>query len=156
MRWPRKLKVIRLTEHDRLLQEYAFGLAVKLNGRDERIRSLTENAAALGVKLNERDERIRLLTENAVALGLKLNERDEHIRLLTENAVALELKFKADLQRQHDILSSENTRLRAHNELLTGNATEAVRKLQEIKQDDYQIIMAQQQLLAGPIHTCTP
>ena len=135
MRWPRKLKVIRLTEHDRLLQEYAFGLAVKLNGRDERIRSLTENAAALGVKLNE---------------------RDEHIRLLTENAAALELKFKAELQRQHDILSSENTRLRAHNELLTGNATEAVRKLQEIKQDDYQIIMAQQQLLAGPIHTCTP
>jgi hypothetical protein len=118
-----------------LLQEYAFGLAVKLNGRDERIRSLTENAAALGVKLNE---------------------RDEHIRLLTENAAALELKFKAELQRQHDILSSENTRLRAHNELLTGNATEAVRKLQEIKQDDYQIIMAQQQLLAGPIHTCTP
>jgi hypothetical protein len=159
--------LIRLSQHDRLLQEHAFGLAVKLNERDEHIRLLTENAAALGVKLNERDERIRLLTENAVALelkfkehirlltenavalGLKLNERDEHIRLLTENAVALELKFKADLQRQHDILSSENTRLRAHNELLTGNATEAVRKLQEIKQNDYQIIMAQQQLLAG-------
>jgi O-methyltransferase len=110
MRWPRKLKMIRLTEHDRLLKECAFGLAVKLN------------------------------------------ERDEHIRLLTENAVALEL----NLQRQHDILSSEITilsseitRLRAHNELLTGSATEAVRKLQEIEQNDYQIRMAQQQLLAG-------
>jgi O-methyltransferase len=107
MRWPRKLKVVRLTEHDRLLKECAF------------------------------------------ELGVKLNERDEHIRLLTENAVALELKFKADLQRQHDILSSEITRLRAHNELLTGSATEAVRKLQEIEQNDYQIRMAQQQLLAG-------
>jgi O-methyltransferase len=92
MRWPRKLKVIRLTEHDRLLNECAFGLAVKLN------------------------------------------ERDEHIRLLTENAAAL---------------ASETNRLREHNELLTGTATEAVRKLQEIEQNDYQIRMGQQQLLAG-------
>jgi O-methyltransferase len=135
--WPSKLAVIRLTTHERLL--------------------------------NERDEHIRLLSETAVARELKLRERDEHIRLLSETAVARELKLRqceADLERARielAILSSENPRLRAEhasitqraaelenqNELLTRSATEAVRKLQEIKQNDYQIIMAQQQLLAG-------
>jgi hypothetical protein len=108
------IKVIRLSEHDRLLEE-----------------------------------RARLLKESAIALGVKVNERDEQIRLLTDSAVALELKFKADLQRMLSLLSSENTRLQAHNELLTASATEAVRKLQEIEQNDHQIRMAQQQLLAG-------
>src|SRR5262249_41285054 len=83
MRWPRKLKVIRLTEYDGLVKERASGWAAKLNERDEHIRLLTENAVASEAKLNERDEHIRLLTENAVASEAKLNERDEHIRLLT-------------------------------------------------------------------------
>jgi O-methyltransferase len=122
--WPRKLKLIRLTEHDRLLRECAFALGVKVNERDERIRLLTQTATAMEA---ERDEHIRLLTQTATAM----NERDEHIRLLTQTATAME----AELKKQ--------------NELLTVRATEAVRKLQEIEQRDYQIIMAQQQLLAG-------
>jgi O-methyltransferase len=128
--WPSKLAVIRLTTHERLLNE-------------------------------------------CTALTVKVNERDEHIRLLSETAVACELKLRqceADLERARielAILSSDNPRLRAEhafiteraaelenqNELLTRSATEAVRKLQEIKQNDYQIIMAQQQLLAGMTDT---
>jgi O-methyltransferase len=108
--WPRKLKLIRLTEHDRLLRECAF------------------------------------------ALGVKVNERDEHIRLLTQIATAMEAELKEStrLRAEHATIAAKRAaELEKHNELLTVSATEAVRKLQEIEQRDYQIIMAQQQLLAG-------
>src|SRR5215475_2762822 len=39
--------------------------------------------------------------------------------------------------------------LEEHNRLLTESATELARKLQEIRQTDYQLLMAHQQLLAG-------
>src|SRR5262249_60604343 len=39
--------------------------------------------------------------------------------------------------------------LREHNRLLTESATDMARKLQEVRQTDYQLLMAHQQLLAG-------
>jgi hypothetical protein len=78
--------------------------------------------------LSPEDERLR--AEHA-CYAKRAAELEQHNRMLVESATQRELK------------------LQEHNRLLTESATRAVRKLQDIRQTDYQIIMAQQQLLAG-------
>ena len=53
------------------------------------------------------------------------------------------------MRAEHAFYAKRAAELEEHNRLLTESATAAVRKLQDIRQTDYQIVMAQQQLLAG-------
>jgi Macrocin-O-methyltransferase (TylF) len=123
----------------------------------------TAKEATLKAEENER------LRAEHVFYAKHVAELEQHNRLLVESATQREFKLQekeGELTRARiDIatLSPENERLRAehafyakrvaeleqHNRLLSESATTAVRKLQDIRQTDYQILMAQQHLLAG-------
>jgi len=94
-------------------------------------------------------------------IGLHIARLEDHNRLLEHKQETEQELTRARI----DIatLAPENERLRAehafyekraaeleeNNRLLSENATAAVRQLQEMRQADYQILMAQQHLLAG-------
>jgi hypothetical protein len=98
--------------------------------------------------LRRLEEQNRLVTEAATEYARKLQEREAE---LTEVHTKV-----GTLLPELDRLRGENAALwqRAesfgqHNKALTEALTETARQLQDIRQSDYQIVMAQQQLLAG-------
>jgi hypothetical protein len=133
------------------------------------IRSLLQHFGLHIARLedhNRLEEYNRRLVESATQGELKLQEKERELTLLVESATQRELKLQEELTRARieiATLSPENERLRAehafyakrvaeleqHNRLLTETATTAVGKLQDARQTDYQILMAQQHLLAG-------
>jgi len=151
-----------LKEHNRLLIESATQRELKLQEKEREVtRASTEIAT-----LSSQNERLR--AEHAF-YAKRAAELENHNRLLVESATQRELKLQ---EKEREVtralteiatLSPENERLRAehafyakraaelenHNRLLVESATAATRKLQDIRQTDHQIIMAQQQLLAG-------
>jgi len=132
--WPWKLKaeIVRLTEHN---------------------RQLTESVTEMAQKLRERDEHIRLLTENAAAMAHKIEELKEHIQLISERATVTVKEMQAATQAQEREIAKRALELDEHNKQLIEKTTEAVRKLRVLEQDDYrvdyQVVMSQQQELAG-------
>jgi O-methyltransferase len=104
----------------------------------EHNRLLTESATEMALKLQARDERIRELTGEVAVMAQKVRERDEHMRILSEQ-----------IQQKELAINKRALELDAHNRMLIEKTTEAVRELQTIQQNDYQILMGQQQLLAG-------
>jgi O-methyltransferase len=151
-----------LKEHNRLLIESATQRELELQEKEREVtRARTEIAT-----LSPENERLR--AEHAF-YAKRAAEVENHNRLLIESATQRELELqekKREVTRaltEIATLSPENERLRAehafyakraaelenHNRLLVESATAASRKLQDIRQTDHQIIMAQQQLLAG-------
>jgi O-methyltransferase len=155
------LHIARLEDHNRLI-ESATQRELKLQ---EKERELTRARIDIAT-LSPENERLR--AEHAF-YAKRSADLEEHNRLLVESATQY-AKRSAELEEQLtrariDIatLSPENERLRAEhafyakraaeleeqNRLLSESATAAVRKLQDTRQTDYQILMAQQHLLAG-------
>ena len=86
----------------------------------------------------ERDRDAQLAAAEASRL---IAERERHAQLAAADAQLAAAQNAALVSRIKD--------LEDHNRLLTKTATESARQLQERTQTDYQILMAQQQLLAG-------
>jgi O-methyltransferase len=82
----------------------------------------------------------------------QINVLKQHNQSLVESAriaIATLSPENERLRAEHAFYAKRAAELEEHNRLLTESATAAVRKLQDIHQTDYQIIMAQQQMLAG-------
>ena len=119
-------------------------LAAEIKRLKARIASLAaELTGAAALK-----EHNRLLIESATQRELKLQEKEREVtRARTE--IATLSPENERLRAENAFYAKRAVELENHNRLLVESATEATRKLQDIRQTDYQIMMAQQQLLAG-------
>ena len=93
-------------------------------------------------------EHNRLLVESSTQSELKLQQKEQEL-MSARIAISTLSPENERLRAEHAFYAKRAAELEEHNRLLTESATAAVRKLQNIHQTDYQIIMAQQQLLAG-------
>jgi Macrocin-O-methyltransferase (TylF) len=100
------------------------------------------------LKLQELEENNRLLVDSATQREFKLQEKERELTRARIDIATLSPENDR-LRAEHAFYAKRAAELEEHNRLLTESATTAVRKLQDIRQNDYQIIMAQQQLLAG-------
>jgi len=119
-------------------------LAAEIKRLKARIASLDAeltNAAAL-------KEHNRLLIESATQRELKLQEKEREVTRASTEIATLSSQNER-LRAEHAFYAKRAAELENHNRLLVESATAATRKLQDIRQTDHQIIMAQQQLLAG-------
>jgi hypothetical protein len=135
-------RAAKLEQHNRMLVESATQKELKLQ---EKERDLTCARIEIAT-LSPENERLR--AEHAF-YAKRAAELEQHNRMLVESATQKELKLQEKERDFTRIYAKRAAELEEHNRLLTESATAAVRKLQDIRQTDYQIIMAQQQLLAG-------
>ena len=151
-----------LKEHNRLLIESATQRELKLQEKEREVTRASTEIATLSSQ-NERlraehafyakraaelENHNRLLVESATQRELKLQEKEREVtRALTE--IATLFPENERLRAEHAFYAKRAAELENHNRLLVESATAATRKLQDIRQTDHQIIMAQQQLLAG-------
>jgi Macrocin-O-methyltransferase (TylF) len=133
-----------LEQHNRLLVESATQRALKVQETERELSRAHIDIATLS------SENERLRAEHAF-YAKRAAELEQHNRLLVESATQSELKLQEKEQEltraRIDIatLSPENERLRAEHAFYTKRVAE----LEEQRQTDYQILMAQQHLLAG-------
>jgi hypothetical protein len=117
-------------------------------------------------RASEFQAHVSVLTESATETARRLQQCEAELTQVRIDAATLAQQRDAELrqmQSENITFGQENHRLRAerfvfatrsaelenHNRLLTEAATESERKLQAVRQADYQLVMAQQQLLAG-------
>src|SRR5262245_33391796 len=134
----------RIEEHNRLLAGSATKREIKLQQRDRHL-TLTHNETAT---LSPENSRLR--AEHS-SHATRATELAEHNAQLTESAMEETRKLQqcqAHVTHLHLALKAMD-QLREHNRVLTETATEQARKLQELRQTDYQLLMAHQPLLAG-------
>jgi O-methyltransferase len=155
-------RAVELEEHNQLLTASVTETARKLQERDaELTRTQTEIAtlapeddrlraehAEISHRAAALQEHNRLLTESATETARKLQEREAELTR-TQIEIATLAPENARLRAEHADISRRAAALQEHNRLLTESTTETARKLQESRETDYQILMAQQQLLAG-------
>jgi len=116
-----------------------------LTPENERLRA---EHAAFSRGAAELEEHNKLLTESATDTARKLQLCEGRLtQALIE--IATLAPENQRLRDEHAVISQRAAELEQHNRLLTESATETARKLQESGETDYQILMAQQQLLAG-------
>src|SRR6476660_6414493 len=127
------LHIARLEEHNRL-EEYN--------------RLLVESATQRELKQQEKERELTLLVESATQRELKLQEKERELTRARIEIATLSPENER-LRAEHAFYAKRVTELEQHNRLLTETATTAVGKLQDARQTDYQILMAQQHLLAG-------
>jgi len=154
--------VVDLHERIRQLTDAAAAYGRKLQEREaELVQARTEIATA--VPENERlraehavfqqraldlENHNRLLTESATEMARRLQDQDAEL-VQARIEIATVVPENERLRAEHAVFQQRALDLENHNRLLTESATERARRLQEIRQTDYQLLMAHQQLLAG-------
>jgi O-methyltransferase len=151
-----------LEQHNRLLTESATETARKLQERETELTGMRVQLATIKPEKErleaehaeitrqaaELQEHNRLLTESATATARKLQERETELTGMHVQLATIKPE-KERLSAEHADISRHIRELERHNRSLTESATAAASKLQAREETDYQVIMAQQQLLAG-------
>ena len=99
-------------------------------------------------RVAELEEHNRLLTEAATERAQRVQDQEGQLTSLHTEIATLTPEVTR-LNGENSFYARRLAELEEHNRLLTESATELARKLQEIRQTDYQLLMAHQQLLAG-------
>jgi len=140
-----------LTQHNRNMQKRE----AELTRAREEIATLTPEITRLRAEhafISDRSAELerhnRLLTESATETARNLQKREAELTRAREEIATLTPEITR-LRAEHAFFSERSAELEQHNRLLTESATEMARKLQEIRQTDYQVLMTHQQLLAG-------
>src|SRR5215475_11878274 len=125
-------------------------LELLASARESVVNDLASEIARLKAHIASVEAELHLYRATGSPLAGMLEERTRQLH--ADNVVLGENMANA-LSRlpngENNFYARRVAELEEHNRLLTESATELARKLQEIRQTDYQLLMAHQQLLAG-------
>jgi hypothetical protein len=112
------------------------------------IANLSSENECLRARVANLEEHNRLLVETATQREVNLQDKEQELTRARIDIATLAPENER-LRAEHAFYAKRTAEVEQHNRLLTETATVAARKLQETRQTDYQILMAQQHLLAG-------